>query len=111
MAELQGLQLRHDDFTGRGAEILAVVVDPVEKNAEVVRDLGLSYRVLADPQMKVVDTYGLRHPGGHEGQDIALSATFLIDENGTVAWRSLAQNIRKRPHPDEILAEIDGARG
>ena len=111
MAELQGLQLRHDDFTGRGAQILAVVVDPMQKNAEVVRDLGLSYRVLADPEMKVIDAYGLRHPGGHEGQDIALSATFLIDEKGVVAWRSLTENIRKRPRPDDILAEIDRRRG
>jgi peroxiredoxin len=90
MAELQGLQLRHDDFAGRGAEILAVVVDP---------------------EMKVIDVYGLRHSGGHEGEDIARPATFLIDEKGVVVWRNLAENIRKRPHPEEILAEIDRMRG
>jgi peroxiredoxin Q/BCP len=111
MAELQGLQLRHDDFAGRGAEILAVVVDPVQKNAEVVRELGLSYRIVADPEMKVIDVYGLRHSGGHEGEDIARPATFLIDEKGVVVWRNLAENIRKRPHPEEILAEIDRMRG
>jgi peroxiredoxin len=91
MAELQGLQLSGEDFTRRGAQIIAVVVDPVEKNAEVVRDLGLGYRILSDPEMKIIAAYGLRHRKGHEGQDIARPATFLIDENGKVIWRSLTE--------------------
>jgi peroxiredoxin len=91
--------------------VLAVVVDPVATNAEVAADLGLSYRILADPMLAVIDAYGLRHDDGHGGTDIARPATFLIDAGGVVRWRSLTPNYRLRPKPDEILTEIGRISG
>src|SRR5215468_5942743 len=106
MWELQGLQLRHDEFARRDTEILAVVVDPVEQNAHVVRDLGLRYRVLSDPDLTAIDAYGLRHdPPGEP--PIAHPASFLIDANGLVRWRNITDNYRLRPQPETILAAID----
>jgi peroxiredoxin len=107
MWELQGLQLRRSDFAKRNTEILALVVDPVEQNAQVVRDLGLEYRVLADPQLAVIDAYGLRHEQGEAEPPIAHPASFLIDANGVVRWRALTANYRLRPQPETILAQID----
>lgn len=86
--------------------MVAVVVDPVERNAEVADELVLGYRILADPELKVIDAYGLRHE--REGDTpIARPATFLIDAQGVVRWRELTDNYRLRPHPEEILARID----
>ena len=106
MAELQGLQSRYQDFEKRGVHLLAITVDPVQRNAEVVKNLELSYRVLADPQLRVIDAYGLRHVGGGAGHDIARPATFLVDEQGIVRWRNLTANYRMRPRPEEILAQL-----
>lgn len=107
MAELQGLQSRIADFERHRVRILAVAVDPVEQNAEVVKNLELGYRVLADPKLEAIDAYGLRHiGGGNDGHDIARPASFLIDEQGIVRWRNLTANYRMRPRPDEILAQI-----
>src|SRR5215475_2546716 len=103
MFELQGLQLRHDDFSRRGTEIVAVVVDPVEQNAQVVRDLGLSYRIVSDPQLAVIDTYGLRDTRPPPEPPIAHPASFLIDAAGTIRWRNVTDNYRLRPQPDTIL--------
>lgn len=110
MAELQGLQSRYPDFERRGVRVVAVAVDPVETNAEVVKNLELDYRVLADPQLRAIDAYGLRHPGGGDGHDIARPASFLIDEAGIVRWRNLTSNYRMRPRAEEILAQIQDER-
>ena len=81
------------------------MVDPVEQNAEVVKQLGLSYRILADVDRRVIAAYDLHHPAGPSG-DIARSATFVIDKDGVVRWRDLTQNYRIRPRPEEVVAQV-----
>jgi len=107
MWELQGLQLRRSDFATRNPEIVALVVDSVEQNAQVVRDLGLEYRILSDPQLAVIDAYGLRHEQGEDEPPIAHPASFPIDANGVVRWPDLTRNYRLRPQPETILTQID----
>jgi peroxiredoxin len=89
--------------------IAGVVVDPVATNAEVVRTAGLSFPILSDPDLQAVTAYGLRHAGGHDGQDIALSASVLLDRDGIVRWVHVTPNLRVRPTADEVLAAIDAA--
>jgi len=99
--------LRYEDFRKRGADVVAISADPVEKNAEIAADLGLSYRVLADPELHASDAYGVRHAGaGADGRDIARPATFVIDEQGVIRWRNLTPDYKIRPQPDEVLAQI-----
>ncbi len=88
--------------------VLAVAVDPVEKNAEVVERLGLEFAILADPDLAVIDRYGVRHAEGIPGADIARPATFILDREGVVRWRDLTENYRVRPSPDDLLRAIDG---
>jgi len=107
MWELQGLRLQSAEFTRRDTEIVGVVVDSVEQNAEVVRTLGLDYRILSDPQLTVIDAYGLRHEPEPGQPPIAHPASFLIDAGGIVRWRDVTANYRLRPRPDSILAAID----
>ena len=97
MAELQGLQSRVGEFRGRGADIIAISVDPVEQNADVATKLGLSYRVLSDPELHAIDAFGVRHAAaGIDGHDIARPATFVIDEQGIIRWRNLTADYRIR---------------
>jgi peroxiredoxin len=97
-----------DDFRRRGARVVAVVVDPPDRNAQVVRELGLDFPVLSDPDLAVIDRFGLRHAGGIPGADIARPATFVLDRDGVVRWRDLTENYRIRPRPDDVLRVIDG---
>ena len=84
-----------------------MVVDPPNVNAELARHLGLTYPILADPTLTVVDTYRLRHPDGHDGHDIARSASVLIDAEGIVRWSVVTDNFRLRPAPATVLAAVD----
>ena len=108
MSELQGLQLSLPEFRKRNVRVFGVVVDPVETNAQLQRDAGLAFPILSDPDLHAIDAYGLRFREGHDGQDIALSASILIDADGIVRWTHVTPNFRVRPLPSDIVAQVDG---
>ena len=111
MSELQGLLLSQPEFAARDTEIVAVVVDPVERNAQVAEGLGLAYRIGADPTLAAIDAFGLRHDDDASGLSMARPASFLIDAQGVVRWRDLTENYRYRPRPEALLAAIDAVAG
>jgi peroxiredoxin len=88
--------------------VVGVVVDPPATNAELARDAGLAFPILADPDLKTIDAYGLRHAGaGPDGADIAHPASVLIDADGVVRWTFVTRNVRVRPTPSDALTAID----
>ena len=82
-------------------------MDPVATNAELARTAGLDFPILSDPDLQMINAYGLRHLAAHDGADIAFSASVLIDADGIVRWTSVTRNVRVRPDPEEVLAAID----
>lgn len=96
-----------DELRQRKCRVLALVVDPVETNAQLRRDAGLDFSILSDRDLKTIAAYGLRHPGGHEDRDIALSASVLLDANGIVRWSHVTRNFRVRPLPADVVAAVD----
>ena len=80
----------------------------MNKNAEVVRDLGLAFPVLSDEKLHVIDAYDVRHEQGNtfEEKDIARPAVFLLDREGIVRWRELTDNYRVRVRPEVILEQL-----
>lgn len=84
-------------------------MDSPDTNAVLARDAGLEFPILSDPDLHTTDAYGLRHPGGGpDGQDIAHSASVLIDRDGIVRWVYVTRNVRVRPLPEVVVAAIDG---
>ena len=97
-----------DELRRRRCAVAGVVVDPVDTNATFARQLGVAFPILSDPDLAVIDAYGLRHPGaGPDGHDVAHSASVLIDAAGVVRWRSITDNVRVRPLPETVLAAVD----
>lgn len=100
------MQSRLNDIRAADAELLAISVDPVATSKKLAADLKLTYTLLSDPELKVIDAYGVRHPGGNDGQDIARPATFILDRDGVVRWRDLTETIRLRVRPERILEQL-----
>ena len=91
----------------RRGRLLAISVDPPDTSRSLVRELGLSFPVLADTERRVVRQYGLLHPAGAPGgTDIAIPAHFLVDREGKIRWRHVAHRIEDRPDPARVLEEI-----
>jgi peroxiredoxin len=99
-----------DDFRRLDAAVVAVVVDDSGQNAQVVERLGLSFPILADPELRVIDAYDLRHSDGGPTGNIARAATFVIDGSGVVRWRDLTENYRLRPRAEDVVAAVAALR-
>lgn len=66
---------------------------------------------LSDPEGRLLDLLGMRHEGaGPDGRDIAQSASFLFEPDGTLLWHHATPNYRVRPKPETILAAYDAAK-
>ena len=94
---------RKDDFARLGIAIYALAPQETSKLESLQEDLGAAVTLLSDPDKKAIAAFGVLDKFG-----LPRAASFLIDREGRVTNRWLAENYRKRPSPDEILAKARG---
>lgn len=82
--------------------MIAISIDPTDRSEAFVATRGLTFPLLSDPKMTVIRAYGVEHVG----KDIALPASFVIKQDGTIAYRYVGENPRDRPSVDDLLAQI-----
>ena len=87
--------------------MVAISVDPPDKLASMRESSQARFEFLSDPEGQILDLFGVRHVDGKGETDIAQSASFLLDAEGRIAWKHVAENYRVRPNPSEILAAAD----
>jgi peroxiredoxin Q/BCP len=100
--EAHNFQRDQAKFDADNAVILGVSVDTPDSHKEFCTKEGLTFRLLADPEHKVVDQYGSL---GHFGpMTIANRNTFLIDPEGKIVkeWTKVDPSV----HSEEVLAAI-----
>ena len=86
--------------------MIAISAESVENVRDKMLPKGLTFPLLADPELTVIDAWGLRHEGGNPfGGDISRPAIFILDEDGRILWRAFTENWRVRPTPEDIFAE------
>jgi peroxiredoxin len=98
--ELVQLAERKDDFSRLGTGVYAIAVEPADELTDLQEELGQGVTLLADPSGHAVRAFGV-----YDRFDLARAATFLIDRGGRIRYRWLADNYRKRPDPDDVLAK------
>jgi len=103
------LQTQLDQFEAANTVVIAISADTVEDLSAKLLPKGITYPLLADPELEAIDAYGLRHEKGNpmSGGDIARPALFIIDENGQIVEKMLTENWRVRPTPEMILEKLD----
>ena len=107
MSELRGLGVVSDEMQKAGGRLIGLAVDPPEKSRGVIERNNLNYSILSDPGAAVIRQFGVLHErGGERGQDIAIPAMFLIDREGNIVWRRVAQRIQDRPDPQTLIGII-----
>jgi peroxiredoxin Q/BCP len=100
--EAHNFQRDQAKFDAVNAVVLGVSVDTPDSHKQFCTKEGLTFRLLADPQHKVVDEYGSL---GHFGpMTIANRNTFLIDPNGKImkVWTKVDPS----HHSEEVLAAL-----
>jgi peroxiredoxin Q/BCP len=89
-------------FEAANAVVVGVSVDTPDSHKQFCTKEGLTFRLLADPEHKVVDQYGSL--GEYSGMKIAMRNTFLIDPTGKIVkvWTKVDPQV----HSAEVLAAI-----
>ena len=89
-------------------EVIAISASTEEELKEKMLSKGITFPLLADPELQAIDAYGLRHEGGNPfGGDISRPAVFLIDEEGKIIANILTDNWRVRPTAKDILDRFE----
>lgn len=111
---MRSIQEKLPEFERLGVKPVAISVDAPAVSAELARKAGYTFPILSDRDAAVIRRYDLLHKGaGEGGGDVSRPAEFLLDRNGVVRWRNLAEDYRVRARVEEMLAEarkLSGAR-
>ena len=100
--EAHNFQRDQAKYDAENAVILGVSVDTADSHKQFCTKEGLTFRLLADPEHKVVDAYGSL---GHFGpMTIASRNTFLIDPQGRIV--KVWTKVEVQHHSEEVLAAI-----
>jgi peroxiredoxin Q/BCP len=94
-------------YQAANAVVLGVSLDTVESHKTWCTKDGFSFKMLADPEHKVVDLYGVPMKD-YNGMHFAARDTFLISPDGKVVKEWQVSDIKN--HSDEVLAAIQGAK-
>jgi peroxiredoxin Q/BCP len=100
----------YDVFRERGVEILGVSPDDVRSHEKFKTKYELPFTLLADPDHKVAEAYGVwgeRSFAGKKYMGINRS-TFVIDEDGNIARAMMG--IKPAGHAAQVLDELQTAR-
>jgi peroxiredoxin Q/BCP len=100
--EAHNFQRDQAKFDADNAVILGVSLDTPDSHKQFCTKEGLTFRLLADPEHKVVDSYGSL---GHFGTwTIANRNTFLIDPQGKIVKEWI--KVDPSHHSEEVLSAI-----
>ncbi|MFW5658794.1 MAG: peroxiredoxin family protein [Bacteroidota bacterium] len=101
-------------FQDKGIVMLAIGPDDPQTNRQLVEAVGLPFHVLSDPDLSVVNQYGIRvknhnpgKTGGENETDSPLPASFLIDKTGTVQFTSHPARVGEFLRPELIFPVLD----
>ena len=101
--EAHNFQVDQPKYDERNAVVLGVSLDSVDSHKKFGAKEGLNFKLLADTDHKVTDSYGsLTNLGLVK---FAARHTFLIDRAGIVA--KTYSSVDPVKHSNEILAELD----
>jgi peroxiredoxin Q/BCP len=101
--EAHNFQRDNAKYDALNAVVLGVSLDTVESHKTWCTKDGMTFKMLADPEHKVVDLYGVAL-ATRGTNSYAKRTTFLIDPSGKIThvWAVTAVD----GHSDEVLAEI-----
>ena len=101
--EAHNFQVDQPKYAERNAVVLGVSLDSVDSHKKFCAKEGLNFKLLADTNHKVTDSYGsLTNLGLVK---FAARHTFLIDPSGKIAKAYTSVDPLK--HSGEVLAELD----
>ena len=101
--QLGQLQDTLDEFTSRGIKLVTISRDDPADSLELSSRLEITLPMLSDPDLAVINQYWVKDPDN----EFAWPSIFIVDTEGTIVWRSIAEHFKERPTPEVILEALD----
>jgi thioredoxin-dependent peroxiredoxin len=111
--EAHNFQRDLSKYDALNAVVLGVSLDTVESHKTFCSKDSLTFKLLADPDHKVIDAYGIpvkTMPGkdGSPAMSFAKRETVLISPKGKVV--KVWTDVQPATHSEEVLAELQAAK-
>ena len=108
--EMRTFRDRMDEFAAVGATVYGVSVDSPFGLNEFREKHDLGFDLISDFGKDVIDDYGVRGDLARYGvYGVARRAVFVVDAEGTVIYRWIADDPGQEPDYDEVLAAAERA--
>ncbi len=103
--EMCSFQDNFSKLSESNATVIGISVDSPWANAEFASKYNLEFELLSDLDREVVEAYDAKFigPGGIEGYVSANRVVIVIDENGIIKHRWVAENPGIEPDYDAII--------
>jgi peroxiredoxin len=85
-----------------GARLVAISADTPAQTARLKRRLELPFTLLVDPDLRVIEPWGLRQ----DGLKIAVPATFVLRPDGRIVWRHIGTTPWDRATGRQVLGAL-----
>ena len=101
-----GIRDAWSEFERAGAVVLGVSPDDVASHEGFKRDYELPFTLLADPDHRVAEQYGVWAEKSRYGRTYMgiVRSTFVIDEDGVV--KKVLWNVKPATHAADVLAVL-----
>jgi peroxiredoxin Q/BCP len=104
-----GIRDAWSEFERAGAVVLGVSPDDVASHESFRADYELPFTLLADPDHKVAEAYGVWSEKSRYGRTYMgiVRSTFVIAPDGTI--EKVMRNVKPATHADDVLAVLAAA--
>jgi thioredoxin-dependent peroxiredoxin len=105
-AQACGIRDNYEAFAERGAVVLGISPDDESSHVKFKQKYGLPFTLLADPDHRVADQYGVwgeRSMYGKKYMGIERS-TFIVDPEGNVA--RIMRRVKPDTHAEQVLEAL-----
>ncbi len=107
--EMCTFQDSHARLDSADATILGICVDSPFSNGAFATSNGISFPILSDYERLTIRAYGIAHEdfAGMEGYTASKRAIFVVDEDGDVSYKWVADVPSEEPNYEVIMAHIE----
>ncbi|MBW1295125.1 peroxiredoxin-like family protein [Aquimarina litoralis] len=119
--ELKALQQYQDKFDEQGATLVAISPETPDNSLSTSEKNNLSFEVLSDIDNKIANEFNLVFTlpkdlievykgfgidliksNGNENHQLPISATYVIDQDGTIIYDFIKEDYKERADPEDI---------
>jgi peroxiredoxin len=109
--QLDRLAAEYGTLRAMRAELIAISADqPKSSREEQVSDRW-PFPIVGDPELQVIDRYGVRDSSDSEGRRIARPSVFVLDPAGIVRYAHVGLHRQDRPALGSIMLALETLSG